>query len=157
MLSATTLPAPKARTDRARQTALSMPPETPSTTPRRCRSRATCSRMRLVMCSTSASPSSSSTSGLSCLDTDGPLAFDVGGDAIQAVQILRDDLLVGDADAEAVFQEVHQLEDSCRIQQVVGQERSVVADRFDVFAHHHVVGQVASDVRLDVHGTSPVS
>jgi hypothetical protein len=84
----------------------------------------------------------------------GTLAGEVGFDVAQAVEILRQHLLVIHRDPERLLDERHQLDEAGRVEDVVLHEGGLIRD-LHVAPHHDVVEQEPANDRLGVlHGTS---
>src|SRR6185295_6020546 len=71
--------------------------------------------------------------------TGGALALQVGDDAADRVEVLRQHLLVGDRDAPGILEIGHELEDARRIDDAGVEERRVIGDRRETFAEQEIV------------------
>src|SRR5687768_11559732 len=95
---------PKARTASAAHTELSTPPESATTTPRRCRTRDTISTRRRAMRAVSAAQSMWNTDADNSGAAVAKLALQVAPDAVQAVKVVRHHLVILDLDAEGLLE-----------------------------------------------------
>src|SRR5712664_201100 len=149
--SANTRSRPKARAASAAHTELSMPPETATTTPRRRSTRPTISTRRALISAVSAAQSMSSTDASSAVSgaRAAKLALQVMSDAIEAVQVVRNHLVLVDLDAVGLLEVGDQLEHAGRVDHVLSHEGVVVAQVRDVPAHEEVGADVLPYLCLD--------